>query len=143
MIPTPHLTRFLEAQERDYNRALAEIKNKRKQSHWMWYIFPQLTGLGFSDMAAFYAIHNLQEASDYLNHPVLGSRLVTIAQALLEIDGKTATQIMGSPDDLKLRSSMTLFSLVPNTDPVFQAVLDKFFNGSPDPKTLALLGDAP
>lgn len=135
------LTRFLDAQETDYNRALAEIKNGRKQSHWMWYIFPQISGLGFSETARFYAIENLQEAQAYLEHPVLGKRLVEIANALLRIDGKTATQILGSPDDLKLRSSMTLFSLINNTDPVFQAVLDKFFAGQADSKTLLLVKD--
>lgn len=135
-----NLKRFLAAQDRDYDRALAEIKNGRKQSHWMWYVFPQLAGLGFSETARFYAINDLQEAADYLNHPVLGSRLVDITAALLPINGKTANQIFGSPDDLKLRSSMTLFSLVENTNPVFQAVLAKYYGGSPDPKTLALCG---
>ena len=134
-----NLKRFVDAQENDYSRALSEIKNGRKQSHWMWYIFPQISGLGFSETAKFYSIKDLQEASDYLDHPVLGSRLIDIANAMLRIDGKTANQILGSPDDLKLRSSMTLFSLVENTNPVFQAILDKFFNGQPDPKTIALV----
>lgn len=134
-----NLNRFLDAQEKEYSRALAEIRNGRKQSHWMWYIFPQITGLGYSDMAIFYAIKDIHEAGDYLAHPVLGSRLVEISTALLGHAGKTANQIMGSPDDLKLRSSMTLFSLVKNADPVFQAVLDKFFNGKPDQKTLDII----
>ena len=133
------LKRFLTAQERDYTRALVEIKNGRKQSHWMWYIFPQIAGLGFSETARFYAINNLEEAHDYLNHPVLGNRLIEITSALLPINGKTATQIFGSPDDLKLRSSLTLFNSVANADPVFQAVLDKYYGGLPDPKTLALI----
>ncbi|SFC75800.1 DUF1810 domain-containing protein [Spirosoma endophyticum] len=132
-----NLTRFVDAQEGDYDRALAEINNGRKQSHWMWYIFPQISGLGFSEMAIYYAINDLAEAKAYLDHPVLGSRLIDIANAMLRIEGKTASQVMGSPDDLKLRSSMTLFSLVENADPVFQAVLTKFFNGQPDSKTLA------
>ncbi|MBD2751285.1 DUF1810 domain-containing protein [Spirosoma validum] len=131
-----NLNRFLDAQERDYPRALAEIKNGRKQSHWMWYIFPQISGLGFSETAKFYSIRNPEEASAYLEHPVLGRRLIEITNAILHIDGKTANQILGSPDDLKLRSSMTLFSLLANTDPVFQAVLDKFFNGVPDQRTV-------
>lgn len=139
MQPENNLKRFLDAQAKDYDRALAEIRNGRKQSHWMWYIFPQIAGLGFSEMATFYAIRNLQEAGDYLEHPLLKSRLIGIANALLSIDGKTANQIMGSPDDLKLRSSMTLFSLVKNADPVFQAVLDKFFQGQPDLKTRSLV----
>ena len=136
-----NLTRFVNAQERDYTKALAEIRSGRKQSHWMWYIFPQLSGLGFSQMATHYAIDNLAEAKEYLDHPVLGSRLIEIANAMLRIEGKTANQVLGSPDDLKLRSSMTLFSLVENTDPVFQAVLDKFFNGQPDQKTIALVAN--
>ena len=134
-----NLKRFVEAQEKDYSRALAEIKNGRKQSHWMWYIFPQISGLGYSDMATFYGIKDIQEASDYIAHPVLGNRLIDISTALLGHTGKTANQIMGSPDDMKLRSSMTLFGLVKNTDPVFQAVLDKFFNGIQDPKTLSII----
>ena len=133
------LKRFLTAQEGDYARALAEIKNGRKQSHWMWYIFPQIAGLGFSETAKFYAINDIQEARDYLEHSVLGSRLIEISSALLQHKGKTANQIFGSPDDLKLRSSMTLFSLANDTDPVFQAVLDKYYGGSPDPKTLLLV----
>ncbi|GAB3991907.1 DUF1810 domain-containing protein [Spirosoma daeguense] len=133
------LNRFLEAQVNDYERALAEIRNGHKQSHWMWYIFPQISGLGYSETAKFYSIANIQEANDYLAHPTLGSRLIEISQALLRIDGKSANQILGSPDDMKLRYSMTLFSLLNNTDPVFQAVLAKFFAGQPDPKTLSLV----
>lgn len=133
------LERFLDAQARDYTRALSEIRNGRKQSHWMWYIFPQISGLGLSDMAQFYSIKNRNEASDYLKHPVLGNRLIEISSALLRIDGKTANQILGSPDDLKLKSSMTLFSLLADTDPVFQQVLDKFFGGQPDQRTITLL----
>ena len=132
------LKRFLDAQERDYSRALAEIRNGRKQSHWMWYIFPQIAGLGYSETAQFYAIKDRQEAGDYLAHPILGSRLIEIANALLGVNGRTANQILGSPDDLKLRSSMTLFSLLPNADPVFGAVLDKFYGGQPDAKTISL-----
>ena len=130
------LKRFLDAQQPVYSQALAEIKNGRKQSHWMWFIFPQVSGLGYSEMARFYAIHNLEEARAYLEHPVLGSRLMEVSNALLGIVGKTANQILGSPDDLKLRSCMTLFSLPKNTSPVFQAVLDKYFNGLMDPRTL-------
>ncbi|ARK09644.1 DUF1810 domain-containing protein [Fibrivirga algicola] len=136
------LSRFVDAQANNYADALAEIRNGRKTSHWMWYVFPQLTGLGFSSTARFYGLNTLHEAVDYLNHPVLGPRLIDIATAMVHVDGKTANQILGSPDDMKLRSSMTLFSLVPNTNPVFQAVLDKYYNGAPDPKTLALLGEA-
>ncbi|QKZ12710.1 DUF1810 domain-containing protein [Spirosoma sp. KUDC1026] len=134
------LNRFLEAQRDDYDRALAEIKRGRKQGHWMWYIFPQLAGLGFSSTAKFYGIKNQAEASDYLAHPVLGPRLVEISTAIVQVEGKTANQILGSPDDLKLRSCMTLFSLVKPTNPVFQAVLDTYYGGKPDEKTLELVG---
>ena len=134
-----NLKRFLDAQERDYQRALGEIRTGRKQGHWIWYIFPQIAGLGFSSTSAFYAIVNLEEANDYIQHPVLGSRLIETANAFLDIKGKTANQILGSPDDLKVRSSMTLFSLTENTDPVFQAVLDKYYNGKPDEKTISII----
>lgn len=140
----PDLKRFVDAQAGDYAQALTEIKNGRKRSHWMWYIFPQLNGLGFSEMARFYGIRDLQEATAYLAHPVLGPRLIAISQALLAHKDQSASQIMGSPDDLKLRSSMTLFSRVDGADPsqgsqVFQAVLDTFFGGEPDPKTISML----
>lgn len=136
----PHnLQRFLDAQEGRFQKALQEIKNGRKQSHWMWFIFPQIQGLGFSEMANFYAICDLAEANLYLQHPVLGSRLIEISNALLAIDGKTANQVFGSPDDLKLRSCMTLFSALQNTDPVFEKVLKKYYNGVKDTKTLQLI----
>ncbi len=140
----PDLTRFVDAQAGDYAQALTEIKHGRKRSHWMWYVFPQLNGLGFSEMARFYSIRDIQEATDYLAHPVLGPRLIAISKALVALKTQSASQVMGSPDDLKLRSSMTLFSRVAGVDSipdgqVFQAVLDKFFDGEPDPKTVAML----
>jgi uncharacterized protein (DUF1810 family) len=135
-----HLQRFLDAQAHDYAQALAELKAGRKRSHWMWYIFPQIQGLGFSEMAHRYAIKDAAEAAAYLQHPVLGARLVEISRALLGLASSNATSVMGSPDDLKLRSSMTLFAAVPGADPVFQAVLDKFFAGAPDAQTLRRLG---
>ena len=134
------LKRFLDAQENDFERALAEIKRGRKQSHWMWYIFPQIAGLGFSSTSKFYAIKNRGEAENYLAHSVLGRRLIDTSNALLEVEGKTANQIFGSPDDVKLKSSMTLFGALENTDPVFQRVLDKYFNGAKDRRTLERLG---
>jgi len=134
------LTRFVDAQASSYEQALAEIRNGRKQTHWMWYIFPQLAGLGFSQMAQYYGIADLVEAKAYVAHPILGGRLIEISQALLGVEGKTAHQIMGSPDDLKLKSSMTLFSLVDPTEPVFQQVLTKYYQGEADRKTLTLLG---
>ncbi len=133
------LKRFLDAQEDDFEDALSEIRNGRKQTHWMWYIFPQMAGLGFSSTSKFYAIKDKTEAENYLEHPVLGSRLVEISKALLKIEGKTANQIFGSPDDMKLKSSMTLFGSLKNTNPVFQTVLDKYFNGAKDDRTLELI----
>lgn len=134
------LNRFLEAQEEDFAIALSEIKSGRKQSHWMWYIFPQIAGLGFSSTSRFYAIKDLAEAEAYLHHPVLGSRLLEISEALLEIEDKTAHQIFGSPDDLKLKSSMTLFAALNETNHVFQKVLDKYFDGANDERTLQIIG---
>jgi uncharacterized protein (DUF1810 family) len=134
------LQKFLDAQQSAYDAALTEIKNGRKRGHWMWYIFPQIKGLGLSSTANYFAIENLDQAKRYLEHPVLGKRLVEISGAMLAVEGKSAYQILGSPDDLKLRSSMTLFSLLPETDPVFQAVLDKYYEGKADWRTLALVG---
>ena len=134
-----NLKRFIDAQEADYQLALAEIKNGRKQSHWMWYIFPQIQGLGFSETSKFYAIKNINEAEEFLNHAVLGSRLVHICNELLKLKSNDANKIFGSPDDLKLKSSMTLFSSLHNTSPVFQLVLEKFFNGTKDNKTLRII----
>ena len=133
------LSRFITAQERSYDTALREIKSGRKRTHWMWYIFPQIAGLGFSSTARFYAISSMQEARDYYAHPVLGKRLVEISEALLALDTNDAAAVMGYPDDLKLRSSMTLF-LAASGDTVFQKVLDKFYSGKPDSKTLSILG---
>lgn len=134
------LQRFIDAQKRDYEIALSEIKNGRKRSHWMWYIFPQIKGLGFSETSKFYGITNLKEAEEFLTHPVLGKRLVEISNELLNLPTNNAHAVFGSPDDIKLKSSMTLFSLVPNADAVFQKVLDKFFDGKKDEKTLNIAG---
>lgn len=138
--PVPNLQRFLDAQATDYAQALAEMKAGRKRSHWMWYIFPQVQGLGFSETSRFYGIKDLAEATAYLQHPVLGPRLVAICEVLLKLPGSNATSIMGSPDDMKLRSAMTLFGAVPGASPVFGQVLAKFFGSVPDSKTLQLLG---
>lgn len=134
------LERFVEAQESQYHNALAEIRAGRKRSHWMWFIFPQIRGLGMSSTSQYYGIKNLTEAGDYLNHKVLGPRLIEISRALLELKTENASQVFGSPDDLKLRSSMTLFSLVEQADKVFEGVLAKFFSGKPDNKTIQLSG---
>jgi len=136
MSTTNQLSRFLDAQNQTYLKALSEIKKGEKQSHWMWFIFPQLKGLGRSETAKFYAIKNREEAAAYLSHPVLGKHLVQISEELLNIQGKTANEIFGNPDDMKLRSSMTLFASVPNANPVFQKVLDKYFGGLLDELTL-------
>jgi uncharacterized protein (DUF1810 family) len=141
MAQSRNLQRFLDAQQSDYEIALSEIKNGRKRSHWMWYIFPQISGLGFSEVSRFYAIRNIDEAQRYLNHPVLGKRLVQISKVLLSLSTDNAKTIFTGPDDLKLKSSMTLFSLLPNADLIFQSVLDKFFSGEKDQKTLQLITD--
>ena len=133
------LNRFVRAQEADYEGALAEIRSGRKRSHWMWYIFPQFAGLGPSAMSQRYAINSLAEARAYLAHPILGPRLIEIADAVLNVQGRTAHEIFGSPDDLKLSSSATLFALVSPADSVFQRIIDKYFDGSRDEKTLALV----
>jgi uncharacterized protein (DUF1810 family) len=135
-----NLQRFIDAQQSSYQTALTEIKTGRKRSHWMWYIFPQVQGLGFSETSRYYAIKDLNEAEDFLQHPLLGKRLIEISNELLKLPSNDATNIFGSPDDIKLRSCMTLFASLPNTDPVFQSVLDKFFNGNKDDKTMRLIG---
>jgi uncharacterized protein (DUF1810 family) len=136
----PGLDRYVLAQERDYEIALTEISYGKKRTHWMWYIFPQIQGLGFSESAKYYGVNDLKEATAYYVHPVLGPRLVKISKALLNHTDRTALEIFGNPDDLKLRSSMTLFAAVPNADPVFQNVVDQFFGGEHDQKTRRILG---
>jgi len=133
------LGRFLDAQTRDYPVALSEIMAGKKRGHWMWYIFPQLAGLGYSDMARYYGIKNMAEATAYLAHPLLRQRIMDICRALLNLHENNPTNVMGSPDDIKLRSSMTLFSMVPYTDPVFDEVLSKYFGGVKDEATIGLL----
>ena len=133
------LARFIAAQDRDYDQALSEIRAGRKQSHWMWYVFPQIEGLGSSETSRYYAIRNLQEAEAYLAHPVLGARLRESAQAILDVQGRSAHEILGSPDDLKLRSSATLFAAVAPEEPVFDRLLEKYYGGRRDEKTLTLL----
>jgi uncharacterized protein (DUF1810 family) len=140
----PHdLGRFVSAQADDYARALAEIKAGRKRSHWMWYIFPQVEGLGFSSMSRRYSIKSLAEARAYLDHPLLGSRLVECAVAAMGVEGRSASEIFGSPDDTKLKSCATLFAGVSPPDSVFARLLDKYFKGERDGKTLQILGMRP
>ena len=130
------LSRFLKAQENIYGTVLSELRSGWKQSHWMWFIFPQIEGLGESPVSQRYAISSLDEAGEYLKHPVLGARLLECSKIILFLEGRTALDIFGRPDDLKLKSSMTLFSCVPDTDPVFKAVLKKYFRGSVDSRTI-------
>ncbi len=134
------LDRFLRAQTGAYERALSELRLGEKRSHWMWYIFPQIDGLGHSTTAKRYAIKSLEEARDYLNHPVLGERLIVCSEATLSIEGRTVQGIFRFPDNLKLRSSMTLFASISETDCIYEQVLDKFFDGQGDKKTLQLVG---
>ena len=138
-----NLNRFLRAQADDYGSALSEIRSGQKRTHWMWYIFPQLDGLGFSSTAKYYAITGVEEASAYLEHPVLGPRLRECAEAAVRVEGRTAREIFGSPDDLKLRSSATLFACVSAPGSVFHRLLAKYYRGEPDGRTLRLLGLPP
>ena len=137
------LNRFVLAQRADYDEALLEIKRGRKSSHWMWYIFPQFEGLGFSTTSRLYSIKSVAEAVAYLAHPILGPRLKECAEAVLYVEGRSAHEIFGSPDDMKLRSCATLFAHVSPPGSVFHQMLDKYFQGRPDRKTLELLGIAP
>jgi uncharacterized protein (DUF1810 family) len=136
------LGRFVAAQEHTYEAALEELRNGRKTSHWMWFVFPQLAALGTSAMAVRYAISGLDEAAAYLGHPVLDPRLTTCCRTLLAVEGRSAVEILGEPDDLKLRSSMTLFALVPGAPVEMRQVMERFFGGEPDRKTLGLLDRA-
>lgn len=136
------LQRFVDAQARNYDDALAELRAGCKTSHWMWYVLPQVAGLGFSAMAQTYAIGSLAEARAYLAHPVLGRRLRDCVAAALAAPGRTAHEIFGSPDDLKFRSSLTLFAQAAPEEPLFRQALDRYFGGEADPATLRILGMA-
>jgi uncharacterized protein (DUF1810 family) len=133
------LTRFTRAQDKVYAAVLAELRGGQKLTHWMWFIFPQIDGLGNSATTKYYAIKSIEEARQYLKHPVLGSRLLECAETVLAIRGRSVSQIFGTPDDLKLRSSMTLFACVAGPDSVFDHVLDRCFHGERDARTLRLL----
>jgi uncharacterized protein (DUF1810 family) len=138
----PHsLSRFIDAQERDYQSALAEIKAGQKRSHWMWYVFPQYDGLGFSSTSKHFSIKSLAEAAAYLDHPILGPRLRECVDALLVVTGRSAHQIFGTPDDMKLKSSTTLFTHISPEGSVFEQVLDGYFGGQRDLKTTELVRD--
>ena len=140
-INTFDLSRFVTAQEGVYETALREIRDGRKQGHWMWFIFPQIAGLGRTDISRTYAIKSREEAVAYLEHPILGPRLREITEALLAHDDKSATEILGTPDDLKLRSSMTLFKSVSTANDIFLSVLDRYYGGEEDPQTFGILNE--
>jgi uncharacterized protein (DUF1810 family) len=131
------LERFVEAQAPVYDQVCRELKAGRKQSHWMWFIFPQIAGLGQSPMSIRFAIASLDEAKAYLAHPILGARLRESAQLALDVEGRTARDIFGPIDEMKFRSSLTLFALAASDEDVFRRCIDKYFAGSPDPATLA------
>ena len=131
-----NLHRFVEAQDPVYERVLAELRRGRKTSHWMWFVFPQISGLGVSGMSRRFSISSLAEARAYFRHPILGPRLVECAQLVIAVQGKTVYDILGSPDDLKFRSCMTLFSRAAEDPGVFGQALNKYFSGEPDALTL-------
>lgn len=134
-----NLRRFIEAQDPIYDEVCAELRAGEKRTHWMWYVFPQLRGLGLSEMSRYYGIESLEEAKAYLEHPRLGVRLVECTELVIAVEGRHIRQIFGTPDDMKFRSSMTLFGQVPGASPVFQQALDKYFAGGTDPVTLERL----
>jgi uncharacterized protein (DUF1810 family) len=139
------LARFVEAQDLNgmYTNAVSELQDGAKRGHWMWFIFPQIAGLGYSAMSRKFAISSLPEAEAYLQHPVLGPRLINCAQILMTIPDKSAVDILGVIDAMKLQSSMTLFMTAAREEPVFEEVLDKYFNGVPDQGTITKLRSAP
>jgi uncharacterized protein (DUF1810 family) len=133
------LSRFIKAQDKIYDRVLAELKGGRKRSHWMWFVFPQFEGLGYSSTTRYYSIKSKEEARQYLDHPVLGKRLRECAESILALEGLSASGIFGYPDDMKLKSSMTLFASVAEPQSVFARVLEKYFQGARDERTVELL----
>lgn len=137
------LQRFIEAQQDTIEQAQAELRTGRKRSHWMWFVFPQLKGLGHSAMAQRYAIASLTQARAYLTHPLLGSRLRACCDLVLHVEGRSASEIFGYPDDMKFRSCLTLFAQAEPAGAVFRACLEKYFDGEEDPATLALLKQMP
>jgi uncharacterized protein (DUF1810 family) len=136
-----NLNRFIEAQNSDFNKALDEIKQGKKRSHWMWFVFPQFKGLGSSSTSEMFAIKSIAEAQAYIKQPILGPRLVEITSVLLNLESHSADSIFGSPDDLKLKSSMTLFNAVQNETNIFELTLDKYFFGTKCEKTLRYLSE--
>ena len=139
MSDTFHLERFLDAQAGQYEQVLGELRAGCKRSHWIWFIFPQMKGLGHSPQSEYYGIGSLDEAAAYARHPLLGPRLVECAELVNRVKGRSIRDILGTPDDLKFRSCMTLFARAAEDEPVFSAALDRYFSGEPDPLTLRFL----
>jgi uncharacterized protein (DUF1810 family) len=134
------LQRFVDAQAGTYEQAVGELRQGRKTSHWMWWVFPQVAGLGMSSISQQYAVRDLAEATAYVHHDVLGPRLLECCRALLDLDGLSAEQVLGTIDAIKLRSSMTLFAHADPSEPVFREVLERFYDGQEDERTVTLLG---
>lgn len=134
------LHRFVQAQALNYDQAFRELQQGQKRSHWMWYVFPQYAGLGFSSTSIHYSIKSMAEAQAYLAHPLLGQRLRACAEAVLSIEGRSARTIFGSPDDMKLQSSATLFASISPPESVFHQILNRYFQGALDPETLKYAG---
>ncbi|WP_394781374.1 DUF1810 domain-containing protein [Undibacterium sp.] len=140
-MPDPyHLQRFVEAQQAVYEQVLQELRDGHKRSHWMWFIFPQIQGLGRTETARYYAISSLAEAQAFLSHPVLGPRLIECTQLLTAVEGRSIHRILGSPDDMKFRSCLTLFAAAATENKVFLDALDKYYGGEPDSSTYRALG---
>lgn len=139
MNPNTTLSRFLSAQQNIYQQVIKELQNGKKTTHWMWFVFPQIDGLGLSPTAKYYSIKSIDEAKDYLSNNVLGKRLIECSMILLNLKDKSAHEIFGYPDDMKLNSSMTLFNYIAPEQKVFANVLEKYFEGNPDQRTLNIL----
>lgn len=139
MIENTDISRFIKAQENIYAEVVKELLHGKKTSHWMWFIFPQIIGLGFSSTSKYYSIKTIDEAKEYLKHPILGNRLLECANILMKTEGKSAEGIFGYPDNMKLQSSMTLFSFISPEPTVFLQVLNKYFKGEKDQKTMEIL----
>ena len=134
-----NLNRFIEAQKRNYNQALSEIKNGKKLTHWIWYIFPQIKGLGMSNVSMYYSVYGLDEAKEYLNNDYLKNNLLEITKALLELDNNNPTEVLGYPDDLKVKSCMTLFHYAEPSIDLFKKVIDKYYKGEFDANTINII----
>jgi uncharacterized protein (DUF1810 family) len=138
-----NLQRFVDAQEPVFGEVMLELQRGRKRSHWMWFVFPQLASLGVSSTAKHFGIHSLEEARAYLHHPVLGPRLLQCCETLMKVEGRSAHGIFGSPDDLKLRSCLTLFEMAAPDEPLFAQCLQKYYGGQRDERTVGWIDSAP